>query len=266
MPTYTVSSPAGALSADVKQRIASRITRTHNEVTGAQSFFAQVIFVEVATGNWFMGGEPTAPNTLFVHGQVRGGRTTEMKQALLIGLLDTVASAADVPRTSVWVYLVELRAAHMAEYGHVLPEPGNEAHWLAGLPPADRALMESTGTNEPVVPHPKEVHVSIKLPKPIAAYFAADLNDGDAVACCFTADAVVTDEGQSHRGTAAIKEWKDKASLKFTYTTEPFASKIESGLTVVTSHVVGTFPGSPVDLRYAFGLEGDKIASLRVTP
>ena len=108
--------------------------------------------------------------------------------------------------------------------------------------------------------------MSIKLPIPIAAYFAADSENGDAVARCFTVDAVVTDEGQTHRGTAAIKQWKDKASLKFTYTTEPFASKIESGLTVVTSHVAGNFPGSPVDLRYAFDLEGDRIASLRVTP
>ena len=108
--------------------------------------------------------------------------------------------------------------------------------------------------------------MSIELPSPIAAYFAADSTDGDAVARCFTVDAVVTDEGQTHRGTAAIKAWKDKASLKFTYTAEPFAAKIESGLTVVTSHVVGTFPGSPVDLRYAFGLEGDKVASLRITP
>ncbi len=108
--------------------------------------------------------------------------------------------------------------------------------------------------------------MSIELPTPISAYFAADSKNGDAVARCFTVDGVVTDEGQTHRGIAAIKQWKDKASLKFTYTTEPFASKIDSGLTVVRSHVVGTFPGSPVDLRYAFGLEGDKIASLRVTP
>lgn len=146
MPTYTVSAHAGALSAEVKQRIASRITRTHNEVTGAQSFFAQVIFADIAQGNWFMGGAPAAPETLFIHGQIRGGRTADMKLALLSGLLDTVASAADVPRTSVWVYIVELPAAHMAEYGHVLPEPGKEADWLAALPATDRALMESTGS------------------------------------------------------------------------------------------------------------------------
>ena len=108
--------------------------------------------------------------------------------------------------------------------------------------------------------------MSVQLPDPIAAYFSADSKDGNAVARCFTDNAVVTDEGHTHRGAAAIKAWKDQASLKFTYTTEPFALKVEEGLTVVTCHVVGNFPGSPVDLRYAFGLEGDKIASLRVTP
>jgi phenylpyruvate tautomerase PptA (4-oxalocrotonate tautomerase family) len=147
MPTYTVSTHAGALSVEVKQRIASRITQTHNEVTGAQSFFAQVIFVDIADGNWFMGGAPAAPKTVFVHGQIRGGRTADMKLALLAGLLDTVASAAGVLKTSMWVYIVELPPAHMAEYGHVLPEPGSEGHWLAALPAADRALMESTGRN-----------------------------------------------------------------------------------------------------------------------
>ncbi len=146
MPTYTVSALAGALNAEAKQRIASRITRTHNEVTGAQSFFAQVIFADIAEGDWFMGGAPAAPNTVFIHGQIRGGRTADMKLALLTGLLDTVASATNVPKTSVWVYLVELPAPHMAEYGHVLPEPGNEAQWLAALPATDRALMESTGS------------------------------------------------------------------------------------------------------------------------
>ena len=108
--------------------------------------------------------------------------------------------------------------------------------------------------------------MTVQLPDPIAAYFSADSKDGDAVARCFTDNAVVTDEDHTHRGTSAIKAWKDNASLKFSYTTEPFASTTESGLTVVTSHVVGNFPGSPVDLRYAFGLDGDKIALLRVTP
>lgn len=105
----------------------------------------------------------------------------------------------------------------------------------------------------------------ITLPGPIAAYFAADQNDDDAVAQCFTENAVVIDERQTHAGRDAIRRWKTEASAKFSYTTDPFAVGEEGGQTVVTAHVSGNFPGSPVDLRYAFVLEGEKIARLEIT-
>lgn len=35
---------------------------------------------------------------------------------------------------------------------------------------------------------------------------------------------------------------------------------------IVTAHLTGNFPGSPVDLRYAFTLSGDKIARLEIVP
>ena len=107
---------------------------------------------------------------------------------------------------------------------------------------------------------------SLNLPKPIAAYFTADKGDGDAVSRCFTDDAVVKDEGHTHRGRAAIKRWKTDASAKYEYTSEPVACEEKDGKTIVTSHLVGNFPGSPVDLRYFFKLAGDKIASLEIIP
>jgi hypothetical protein len=67
-------------------------------------------------------------------------------------------------------------------------------------------------------------------------------------------------------GCGAIKQWKADASAKYNYTSEPFASEQKDGKIIVTSHLAGDFPGSPVDLRYVFGLEGDKIASLEITP
>ena len=107
---------------------------------------------------------------------------------------------------------------------------------------------------------------SLNLPKPIAAYFTADKGDGEAVSQCFTENAVVKDEGHTHKGRAAIKEWKTDASAKYEYTCEPIACEEKDGKTVVTCHLVGNFPGSPVDLRFFFKLEGDKIASLEVIP
>ena len=107
---------------------------------------------------------------------------------------------------------------------------------------------------------------SLNLPKPIAAYFSADKGDGEAVSQCFTENAVVKDEGHTYKGRPAIKAWKTDASAKYQYTCEPLACEGKDGKTVVTSHLVGNFPGSPVDLRFFFQLEGDKIALLEVIP
>ncbi len=106
----------------------------------------------------------------------------------------------------------------------------------------------------------------LNLPEPIAAYFDADKHDGEAVACCFTKQAVVEDEGQTHSGLEAIKAWKSAASVKYLYTSEPFALEQKDGRYIVTSRLTGNFPGSPVDLRFAFRLERGKIASLEITP
>ena len=109
--------------------------------------------------------------------------------------------------------------------------------------------------------------MSIKLPDPISAYFAADKLDGDAVARCFTNDAVVKDEGRTYSGVAAIKRWKSETTSKYTYTSEPFRCEEQGGAIIVTSHLTGTFPGSPVDLRFFFRLDDHgKISSLEIIP
>ena len=113
---------------------------------------------------------------------------------------------------------------------------------------------------------PTRTKKSLNLPKPVAAYFAADKGDSETLSQCFAEDAVVKDEGQTHQGRAAIKRWKTDASAKYTYTSEPVACEQKDGKTVVTSRLTGNFPGSPVDLRFFFKLEGEKIASLEIIP
>ena len=112
----------------------------------------------------------------------------------------------------------------------------------------------------------KQATKSLSLRKPIADYFNADSRDGEAVSQCFAENAVVKDEGHTHRGRAAIKAWKTDASAKYQYTSEPIAFEEKDGKIAVTSHLVGNFPGSRVDLRYFFKLEGDKIVSLEIIP
>jgi SnoaL-like domain len=108
--------------------------------------------------------------------------------------------------------------------------------------------------------------MTLELPGPVAAYFDADREGSEAIARCFTEAAVVKDEGRTYRGRAAIRQWKEDASTRYQYTSEPLACEQRDGTVVVTSRLTGTFPGSPVNLRFFFVLEGDAIASLEVMP
>jgi hypothetical protein len=109
--------------------------------------------------------------------------------------------------------------------------------------------------------------MTVILPEAIQAYFDADnARSADAVAAAFTYDAVVKDAGETRIGRESIRAWKIETDQKYSSTlAEPFLMTIENGKTQVVGHVSGDFPGSPVDLRYFFVLEGDKIAELEIT-
>jgi len=145
MPTYTITSPQGTLGKEQKRQIARNVTRVHSEVTGANTFFAQVVFVETAEESWFQGGAPEAATPIFLHGQIRSGRSAEIKAKLLDLLVGVVAEGSSIPKRQIWGYLHELPPSHMVEYGRVLPEPGQEARWLASLPVEERETMERMG-------------------------------------------------------------------------------------------------------------------------
>ena len=109
--------------------------------------------------------------------------------------------------------------------------------------------------------------MTIEFPVAIAGYFAADRSeDANAVSRHFTQDAVVRDESHTYAGRDAIRQWKIESSAKYNYTVEPLAIAEEAGLTVVTARLAGDFPGSPVNLRYRFALEGEQIAGLEIVP
>jgi phenylpyruvate tautomerase PptA (4-oxalocrotonate tautomerase family) len=141
MPTYRVASPAGCLDVEKKERIAAAITRVHQEVTGAGAHFAQVLFTDLPPGDYFIGGRPVRHGHVFVHGNVRAGRPAELLTELITRLLHSVSETAGVEARSVWVYLDETPHSQIAEWGHVVPAPGQEETWFAGLPEADRAAI-----------------------------------------------------------------------------------------------------------------------------
>jgi SnoaL-like domain len=107
--------------------------------------------------------------------------------------------------------------------------------------------------------------MSINLPKPIAAYFAAaNAGDAGALARCFAGNGVVHDEGGTFTGRAAIERWSAAARAKYHHTVEPLSATEGDGAVVVLCRVAGEFPGSPVELQHVFRLDDEAIASLEI--
>ncbi len=105
----------------------------------------------------------------------------------------------------------------------------------------------------------------MKLPTPLQTYFDADKAGGEtAPVVAFTPDAVVTDEGRTHVGHAAIETWWRAAKTQYRHTAEPCGLVEEGGLTLVRARVTGQFPGSPALLTFAFRIADGRIAALRI--
>lgn len=143
MPTYIVTTSNIELSSLQKGKIASQITEAHQAATGAQGFFAQVIFKSVPEGNYFLGGEPLREPQLFVHGHIRGGRGPEVKRRLIEDIVERVSTLIPLEPRFIWTYVSEIAPAQMAEYGRILPEPGHEDSWVDSLPEQTRHYIES---------------------------------------------------------------------------------------------------------------------------
>ena len=105
-----------------------------------------------------------------------------------------------------------------------------------------------------------------KATGPVANYIAAANNqDIEAMMAIFSERAVVRDEGQSWQGIAAIRQWAVEVSTKY----HPIVKTVDvaqaDSRTILTGQVAGNFPGSPLNLRYAFTLSGGKIERLEIS-
>ena len=133
MPTYTVTNSNFNLSSRQQKKLAEGITKAHNVVTGANTYFAQVIFNKTKNNSHFMGGKKVKDPQLFLHGQIRGGRSSEQKKKLIINLRDMLVKKSKLDSSQIWVYIIDLPPSQMIEYGEVLPESGKEKEWFSKL-------------------------------------------------------------------------------------------------------------------------------------
>ena len=133
MPTYTVKTTNIKLTKEKKNKIAKRITEIHNKITGANSYFVQVIFDENKKNSHYMSGKIVKDKQIFLHGQIRDGRTAIVKNKLIITLRDSIIKNSGIRKDNIWVYLLDLKPEQMIEYGEILPKSGKESNWFGSL-------------------------------------------------------------------------------------------------------------------------------------
>ncbi|GGD07020.1 nuclear transport factor 2 family protein [Aquisalinus flavus] len=97
----------------------------------------------------------------------------------------------------------------------------------------------------------------------IHQYFeATNRRDFDTAMAAFALDASVRDEGHAYKGHSEIKAWMKDAAGKYAPTAEVLSSRAENENTIVEARVTGSFPGSPVAVRFFFMLSDGKISTL----
>jgi len=142
MPTYTVSALDGRLTDTQKASLASALTDIHCRFTAAPKYFVQVIFIDVSPSNYFVAGKRLEHDNIFVHGQIRGGRALAIKQHLIGAIMAAVADIAATDSAATQVYIIDVPAEQVAEWGRILPQPGEEAGWDAAITDDVRARMQ----------------------------------------------------------------------------------------------------------------------------
>ena len=107
--------------------------------------------------------------------------------------------------------------------------------------------------------------MQMQMPHTIRAYVhATNARDTDVFGALFTQDAIVHDEGQEHRGVAAIRRWLTSTVEKYQFALTPTSLSQEGTEAILTAQLSGDFPGSPLSMRYHFVLHEGKIAKLDI--
>jgi len=133
MPTYAFST-ARVLTTEQRAKLVESVTSIHNVEATAPRYFVQVIFYKVDPGAIFIGGEAASPDHIWVRADIRAGRTKEQKARMLRRIMQETSEILGISEQAVWVYISDIPAQGVLEFGNVLPEPGGEEEWLASLP------------------------------------------------------------------------------------------------------------------------------------
>ena len=140
MPTYAFTT-ARELTADQRAKLVESVTTIHQVEAKAPRYFVQVVFYKLEPGAMFIGGEAASPDHVWVRSDIRSGRTRVQKARMLQRIMRETSEILGISEQAVWVYISDIPAHGVLEFGNVLPEPGEEEKWLASLPGALREKL-----------------------------------------------------------------------------------------------------------------------------
>jgi hypothetical protein len=106
----------------------------------------------------------------------------------------------------------------------------------------------------------------MELPKVLVDLVGAQESyDSGAYANCFSETAVVYDEGKIYEGRKEIEQWISNANKNYRSVMKPISFEKNEDESILKAEVSGSFPGSPIVLRYRLIIVGNKIQSLKIT-
>ena len=106
----------------------------------------------------------------------------------------------------------------------------------------------------------------MNLPKVVTELIKAQNDfDSDAYANCFSETGVMFHEGKTYTGRADIRNLIAETNKKYHSVMKPLAYTENGTSSVLSAECSGTFPGSPVTLKFHFDIVDGQIQYLKVT-
>jgi len=137
MPVYTCTTTTTTLNEKSKKDLAAEITRIHAEINHVPSTYVNVVFHELPKGNIFTDSAPSS--VLLINGWAREGHPADETTQLVIDIAQASSRITGLPAENILVVIQSSPARFAVEGGRVLPEPGQEAAWLARDTARDRS-------------------------------------------------------------------------------------------------------------------------------
>jgi phenylpyruvate tautomerase PptA (4-oxalocrotonate tautomerase family) len=130
VPIYSCTTNDSTLSAQTKKALAGAIATIHSEINHVPSTYVNVVFHELPADNVYTDGVRADP--VLVSGWIRAGHPKAEVTRLATEIAAAVTRIAGVPAERVLVVFESSPASFAVEGRRVLPEPGEEAAWIAG--------------------------------------------------------------------------------------------------------------------------------------